>query len=247
VTTRLKHLLTGCRRIRVARQHHEADAVRGLIERMKRKMPEIITRLRAYNRIHAPAFNVFRAVGIERKETILHTPFLAFLLNPEAAHGQGFLFLKAFFDVLQDRKDFTAPRFKIESVTWLVESEVYAGQDGQIDLLIECPTHGYALVVENKIDAAEGDDQLWRYARWIQRSRPRYRTKQIVFLTPEGRAPVSHRRCQCVRASYEKEVRKFLETSLQGIKALDVMTCVRHYQATVKKITDDPNEDEFTR
>jgi PD-(D/E)XK nuclease superfamily len=192
VTANLKRLLTGCRHIRAARQRHEADAVRGLMKRMRAKMPQIISRMREYDRFHATSFNVFRAVGIERKEAIFHTPFLAFLLNPEATHGQGFLFLTAFFDVLRGRKDFVAPRFKIDSAAWQVDSEMPAGQGGIIDLLIECPTNGYVLVLENKIDAAEGDDQLWRYARWIEHSRPQHRTRQVVFLTPEGRAPVSH-------------------------------------------------------
>ena len=236
VRTGLQRVLAGCRRIETTRQRQEVAGVKCLMKRMRAKLPGMEKRMRDYDRLHAPCFNVFQAVGIERKEAVLHTPFLAFLLNPESTHGQGFVFLEAFFDTLRRLEGFHAPHFRIASFPWVIDSEVPAGSGGIIDLLIECPAHRYVLAIENKVDAEEGEDQLWKYDRWIEHSRPHHLTCQLIFLTLDGRAPTSNRNRPCLQASYATDVHRFLDKAMAKVHAEDVKTCLRHYQRIVQQI-----------
>jgi hypothetical protein len=51
----------------------------------------------------APEHNVFRLLGLEHAEVMLHSRFLADLLDPYGSHAQGSLFLRGFFNLLADR------------------------------------------------------------------------------------------------------------------------------------------------
>jgi hypothetical protein len=51
----------------------------------------------------APRFNIFRALRIERRETKLHSRFLAELLDPRGSHNQGVLFLSGFLEAPRSR------------------------------------------------------------------------------------------------------------------------------------------------
>jgi hypothetical protein len=56
---------------------------------------------------------------------------------------------------------------------------------GRFDLLIHAPQR-LCLVIENKINAPEGDSQLVRYRQWMVK-RPKSECKLLVYLTPSGR------------------------------------------------------------
>lgn len=232
----IKRLLAGCRRIEIIRQREAMAGVQVLMGRMRAQMPSIMKRMHRYELLYAPSFNIFRAVRIERKEAVFHTPFLAYLLNPQAAHGQGCIFLKAFFDALGELKGFKRPGFRVDLATWLIDSEVYTGKWGIIDILIECPSKHYVLVIENKIDAEEGKNQLCDYADWMEHTRSQYRPRQMIFLTPDGRAPTSNRNRLCLQASYAEHIQRFLDNAMAEVEAEDVKTCLRHYQKTIQQI-----------
>jgi len=229
----IKRLLAGCRQIETIRQREALVGVQVLMGRM----PSILKRMQCYELLQAPSFNIFRAISIERKEAVLHTPFLAFLLNPQAAHGQGCIFLKAFFDALGNVKGFKQPGFRDDPATWSIESEVYTGKWGIIDILIECPSKRYVLVIENKIDAKEGENQLSDYADWMERARPHYRSRQMIFLTPDGRKPTSNQKRHWLPVSYSEHIQQFLDNAIAKVKPKDVKTCLRHYQMTIQQIT----------
>jgi hypothetical protein len=232
----IKRLLAGCRQIETVRQREALAGVQVLMGRMRAQMPSILKRMHRYELLHAPSFNIFRAIRIERKEAVFHTPFLAFLLNPQAAHGQGYIFLKAFFDALGELKGFKRPGFGVDKATWSIDSEFYTGKWGIIDILIECPAEGYVLVIENKIDAEEGENQLCGYADWMEHKRSQYRHRQMIFLTPDGDRPTSNRNRPCLQISYAKDIHRFLEKAMADVKAEDVKTCLRQYQKTVQQI-----------
>ena len=49
-------------------------------------------------------FNIFKILGIARREVQTHSPILGELLNPNGCHGQKDLFLQLFFDQLNKRR-----------------------------------------------------------------------------------------------------------------------------------------------
>jgi len=48
-------------------------------------------------------FNILSVIGLKSEEVRLHSAFIAELLNPEGAHGQKNLFLKAFSALICSR------------------------------------------------------------------------------------------------------------------------------------------------
>src|SRR5262249_40988516 len=70
-----------------------------------------------------------------------------------------------------------------------------AGVGGRLDVVMEGTwengaRNGWVLVIEAKVDASEGEDQLQRYETWL-RSNARGREPMRVFLTTDGRLPES--------------------------------------------------------
>lgn len=65
---------------------------------------------------------------------------------------------------------------------------------------------GQIVVLENKIDAGEGEAQLERYRNWLQ-AQPRAKSGKphhLVFLTPDGRQPTSCSATGVKSVSYER-------------------------------------------
>lgn len=103
---------------------------------------------------------------------------LTFLLNPRGTHEQGALFLSAFCRALHScpscAKSGEFPKGTLPSILGerthaTVEYAVNKGKDRFDILLQEGDT---LLVIENKSRAREGNEQLKRYAEWLQRTAP---------------------------------------------------------------------------
>jgi len=214
------------------------------LNRFKSDLPALQKRMREEERLNASRFNLFQALGIERKEKLLHTQLLAHFLNPEAAHGQGFVFLHNFLIAAQSHEGFIAPIEPLEAFQWRVRPEVSVGEGNIIDLFIECPHQRYILVIENKIDAGEQHEQLLRYNRWMEVRRRNYKTRQLIFLTPEGRLPRSSGDSSYICMSYMEDIRKCLKCSLEGILAVPVREVVRQYLAVVENLIGDTENEQ---
>ena len=202
----------------------------GFFSHLRKDIPAL-RRSRLQNELLlAPRFNIFRVLPVERRETLLHSPLLASLLDPTASHGQGCLFLQAFFDVACENAQLTRPAGPLEPDQWSVRSEVYIG-NGIIDLLLGCPEQRYVLVIENKIDAFEQHAQLSRYHRWLQERRSAVATRQLVFLTPNGRASESNPRIPCVLMSYKRDILELLARTIPNIQPTHLKEVLCQYQA----------------
>lgn len=150
-----------------------------------KKAGEILCAQEENDRKSGLRFNIFKALGVERSE-LPHSRFLACLLDPQGLHDQNELFLNSFLrDVIHEQaelSDLTKSEVRTEVPIW----------SGRLDVLIILPD-GQMVALENKVDADEGDAQLERYRRWLQdppqsnSGRPHH----LVFLTPEGRLPLS--------------------------------------------------------
>lgn len=196
------------------------------------------------DRLYAPHFNVFRLLGIERDEVSLHTAFLAELLNPNGPHGQGHLFLRAFFDTAGKHEGFVPPSKPLDEHQWSVQSEVYVGGGNILDLRIESPSLRYVVVVEDKIDAGEQHDQLRRYGRWMRDARRDYQPQQLVFLTPTGRPPKSNGEFSCTCLSYRDDITAMLRICLSRVTAAPVTAIVMQYLTVIENLTSEDTDAE---
>lgn len=125
--------------------------------------------------------SLFGTLDFGRLETA-HTRALAWLLDPKREHGFGLTLVRAILDHLGDKRNFSVNRVMSE----------HPIQGGRIDVLAEgtwtSDGRGWVLLIEAKIDAGEGQDQLRRYENWLQSyavAPDRFR----IFLTPNGDAP----------------------------------------------------------
>ena len=136
--------------------------------------------------------SLFGTMDYGRLETA-HTRALAWLLG-DREHGFGFQLLEALLlHLLEGRQVRLTHVDRVES-----ESPVYCGpasvDAGRLDILAEGRWEelgkevSWRLVIEAKIDAEEGEEQLSRYDNWLERCSESAEVLR-VFLTPDDRKP----------------------------------------------------------
>ena len=123
------------------------------------------------------SFNIFEVAGIVNAE-IRHSNIIAWLMDPNAAHGLGGRVLSALIrhaggNPSGDLSDFAIRR-----------------EAGHIDILAVSRECRLTLAVENKIWSGEHDDQLARYRRFVEKSYPGW-DHLYLYLTPNDDAPES--------------------------------------------------------
>jgi hypothetical protein len=126
-------------------------------------------------------FNVFQVLRMEHDETHLHSALLGELLNPKGSHGLGSeplcLFLKEVCkDALSDF-DMDKAQVYIEYSIGQINEEHTEG--GRIDILIMDGVR--RIVIENKIYAADQQNQLLRYQNFCG-DKPHL----LLYLTLDG-------------------------------------------------------------
>ncbi|MCX9009858.1 MAG: PD-(D/E)XK nuclease family protein [Candidatus Methanoperedens sp.] len=157
-------------------------------------------------------FNLFDILGYQRLEMV-HSNVLAWLLNPEEAHGLGDKFLRAFFYKVFNKKEIPN-NFSIK-----VHREKWEG-GYPIDIVVE--GKNWWLVIENKIDSDEQENQTKRYATKYKCKGKLGENVFLVLLSPTGWQPESH---DFTPVSY-RTIRELLET-LQFQSDSDVL--IRHF------------------
>ncbi len=174
-------------------------------------------------------FNLLDITSVGSDE-VKHSGILAWLFSPTASHacGQRFLcsFLKA-ANIPISEKDIKKCNVKTE----------FSGSEAIIDIIIYQP--GVFLVyVENKIFAPEGVDQLNREYRDMVRIgesiRIPHEKMYPVFLTPNGRAPVTGDSNKWISLSYFNLAQELMTLipELQGNKIAYLLEdLVEHYNS----------------
>ena len=124
-------------------------------------------------------FNIFSVLRNESDEVNLHTVFLFELLYPAGSHGMGSSFLKHFFRLNG------VPQPTNE--TSLIVKREKRSAFGQIDIRIESWPH--ILIIENKINAGDGEKQLERYFDDAKSRGFREENIHLRYLTLHGDDP----------------------------------------------------------
>ena len=121
-------------------------------------------------------FNMFRICGVNHYENT-HSAIIAELLNPKGTHSLKSELLEAFLSLID--KDFVPTDFNPSDATVYTE---YTTDKGRIDILIK-DTNKNALIIENKIYAADQYEQLKRYEQFAKKE---FKAYQIYYLTLWG-------------------------------------------------------------
>ena len=121
-------------------------------------------------------FNMFRICGVNHYENT-HSAIIAELLNSKGTHSLKSELLKAFLSLID--KDFVPTDFNPSNATVYTE---YTTDKGRIDILIK-DTNKNALIIENKIYAADQYEQLKRYEQFAKKE---FKAYQIYYLTLWG-------------------------------------------------------------
>lgn len=147
-------------------------------------------------------FNIFEALGAVNAE-LRHSNFLAWLFDPAASHGLGDVIVKRFLRrVLVDNvSGLSAASLQVMDLMDLEVRREWANTD----LCLISESNGLVVVIENKINAAEGGNQLRSYRQRVERDfdltseGPPWK-RLFLFLTIDGDKPsddayipVSHR------------------------------------------------------
>lgn len=160
------------------------------------------------------SFNLFNVLNIKTDE-LIHSSMIASLLDPHGEHGKGDLFLQKFLNIW----DFG---FVLDTRTACVTTEYEIGPinksfttGGRIDILI-MDAHNHAIIIENKINAADQKNQLKRYANFAKSCKLEY---AIIYLTLDGHEPseLSTRKNFCedyVIFSYQDDIQAWLDECL---------------------------------
>jgi PD-(D/E)XK nuclease superfamily len=187
-------------------------------------------------------FNVFTTLLDPHDEVRLHTRFLHCLLDPKGCHDCGHIFLDRFFDTLaenpgRDHGDNPAPlKLPSDSDSWNVERESPQGDFGRIDLLLVQKEVGFGIAIENKIYAAEGNNQIGAYADFLKNE---FRTNAaMLYLTLDGRKSETSGGKPYVRISYADHIVNWLDRCLQvTYDIIPVNQVILQYRAVVRRLT----------
>lgn len=131
-------------------------------------------------------FNLFSVLNRTRNEGF-HSDILAWLLNPDESHNFGKKLLDGLFKAISIE---STPAY-----SWIsVRREYGIDSKNRFDIIVF--TDAWTLVIENKIDAPLGKDQLVRYLKCLKTLG---RKPFLIFLTPRQ---ISLAGCHCL--SYQQ-------------------------------------------
>lgn len=186
----------------------------------------------ALTRATGEHFNIFKILGISRREVTTHSPMLAELLNPNGAHGQGAAFLRLFL------AEFKLESFAAEGATVAMEfntGKVTEDSGGRIDILIKDRT-GATIVIENKIDAGDQAKQLERYRKECPKAHLFYLTLDRHKPGNISEAKLKSIDCQCI--SYSAEILSWLRACRKDAAALPgVRETIAQYIHLIEEMT----------
>ena len=186
----------------------------------------------ALSRATGDHYNIFKILGIGHYEVRTHSPILGDLLNPKGTHCQGDAFLRLFV------KRMGIATFDTASAKLVLEHHIGAVSEksgGRIDIVIS-DKRGNAIFIENKIYAADQDNQLQRY-------RERNPQAELYYLTLNGGLPsgFDEKRLKEVRAtciSYATDIRDWLIVCQQEASSLPhVRETISQYLYLVRELT----------
>jgi hypothetical protein len=176
-------------------------------------------------------FNLFSVLRSDSDEVRLHSRFIAEILNPKGSHSFGSHFLSEFLKLID---------VELKSI----DSAVVFTEYKNIDILIKI--NDIAIVIENKIYAADQDKQLTNYYESIRNEN--FEHIHLVYLTLNGVMPsdqsisgldkafLDSTRFQCL--SYKEHIHRWIDNCLYiSAKEPPLRESFAQYLELIEKLT----------
>lgn len=144
-------------------------------------------------------FNIFEIMKAQYDEVNTHSAFIASLLDPKGKHGGGKVFLETFINILRQyqKLDTETSTFFHDApevrpfIEYNIGNTSYDYESGgRIDILLEsvADQKRKAIIIENKIYAADQKKQLYRYKAYANNKYGKGNFI-ILYLTLDGHSP----------------------------------------------------------
>lgn len=207
-------------------------------------------------------FNIITALHKERDEENLHSRFISYLLSPTSGHGMNAVYTELFIrDILKlNSVEFNLSDFKV------FPNERQKSEYKYIDILIVNKAQSQAIIIENKIDAKDCNDeskidgykgQLERYYNTIKRGIdkddkpcPEYQCNDVYVYYLSNNAQPSEDSIGMLKnepkswrneniISYEYNIREWLRKCIESTpeKRSMLKEFIQHYLKLIDKIT----------
>lgn len=193
---------------------------------------DIVKKIKKHQRESGELFNIFSITKIERLEVNTHSAMISELLNPSGSHGQGDKFLTLFLRVIIPDQLFQGT----QNAKVFKEKSFHEGRD-RVDILIDLGN--YVFLIENKIDASDGIEQIKRYRDILDTFYAR-KERHLIYLTTDGSVAEEHSHCgveyQCI--SYREDIIDWLRLCVETVDDTPVIKhSLLQYQYLIQKIT----------
>ena len=165
---------------------------------------------------YVPPLQIVRSLGAERDE-LAHSRLLAVLLDPWQHRGAETMLRAMLRSICRYEYLAQDARNHLQEILGALWTNVDVQREFEfIDIVVQITTSRRTIVVgiENKIDAAEGEEQLSRYQRALEQAFLD-QTSIMVFLTSTGRLPTTaldQSSVPVIPAGYEMLVENIEET-----------------------------------
>jgi hypothetical protein len=218
---------------------NETSQALGALKTLSEQIRELQVRSEERLKAQHGRFNIFTTLLEAHDEVRLHTRFIHELLNPQGTHDCGNLFLKLFFETLQERKPLlhdnsaTPETWDEYCVQHYRVGKEERKEQGQLDLLLESASH--LLVIENKLWAGEQENQVARYVEYLE---SKAAAGHVLYLTLDGKTAESHQGKPYLRISYRDHILDWLERCLLATyDIIPINQVLIQYKQLVKQLT----------
>jgi PD-(D/E)XK nuclease superfamily protein len=213
------------------------------LKTLSKQISYLQLKLEAEEKVLHNRFNVFTTLLQAHDEVRLHTRFLHMLLNPEAHHDCNRLFLDLFLNTLSDmpvlgHADESSLNSqlldKIKNDKFVYgKNEYSAGEFGQFDIYLEFENS--IILIENKIYAGEQDNQLERYATFLEEQKKKQTL--LLYLTLDGKASDSAHGHQYYRISYKEHILTWLNQCLKNTyNYININQSIQQYKQVIESL-----------
>ena len=129
------------------------------------------------------SYNLFRVIDMTSNETSVHSALLADLLSPIGLHGMGDVFLKLFIEQMGLCIDFNTANARVEREKHL--GTVTGTSGGRLDIIVD-DLAGKGIIIENKIYAADQENQIIRYHNYALDRYKSGANYKLLYLSLDG-------------------------------------------------------------
>ena len=182
-------------------------------------------------------FNVFEMLGVAHYE-VTHSKIIAGFLNPQGSHGQGDLFLRLFLQTIENKD-----KINLDTSNAKVYTEYDTGVYGRLDIFID--NGSYGIIIENKVNAGDGPEQLSRYNSFAE-NKYKKENYTIYYLTLDGHEASENsiknkETGECVKynyVSYSKDIINWLQRCIHDCATMPlVRETLVQYLNHIKQLT----------